>query len=477
MDNLNEKILNRVKNKIAISKFEREDKLMEKNMKGKISQSVVAASIFLTLSAGIVFAKDIENFIIEKFNLRNMYQDAVDSGYIGTTEMDYIETNSELSIGNNEEIVDNIITNLKITDFMMTDDFFDFEMEINFEEKINQYKDLGKRVECGNIDYENFGSIELKDFFILDEENRLIGAPAFLDANEEVFNNFCSKHNLPYKYREYNENYYDNGASGVISSPENIVPEENSLQNLVFSIISAERKNLPKSKHLSIYFSKIAFIPKLGKEDGSDVVYLHGDWKIELDIPEIMQNREDVIYKVVSCDNENFKDIEAIADETSFSLLASIENIKRMEYPKELSEKEDELSKANNNCINIPNNRDGIVKLYGSEELANLYEDYYKSTQVINLTGEKRFYWQEESEGCYILNSNGERIAEAVRSIGPGFDYEVVYDENGFSSLVYSDIYRSGALFSITKFDMPDEITVVIDFRGTPVNIKLEKIK
>lgn len=476
MDNFNEKILNRVKNKIAISKFEGEDKLKEKNIKSKVSHSIVAASVIFTLSAGLVFAKDIENFIAEKFNLRNMHQEAVDNGYIGTTEMDYIETNTELSIGNSDEIVDNIITNLKISDFMMTDDFFDFEMEINFEEKINQYKDLNRRVECGNIDYENFGSIELKDFFILDEENRLIGAPSFLDANEESFNKFCKEHDLPYKYREYNENYYENGAVGVQSSPENIVPESNSLQNLVFRIFAYD-KELPKSKHLTVYFSKIAFIPKLWKDDGSDIIYLHGDWKIELDIPEIMQNREDVTFKVVSCDNKDFEVIEAVADETGFSFLTAIKNLKRMDFPKELVEKEDELLKENNYSINIPNNREGIVQLYGSEELADLYEDYHRNTQIINLTGEKRFYWEEESEGCYVLNSKGEKIADAYRSIGPGFEYEIVYDENGFSSLVYSDIYKSGALFSITKFDIPDKITVVIDFKGSPVKIELERIK
>lgn len=480
MDNLNNDIINKVKNKIAISKFERKDKIMEKNIKNKVSHSIIAASIFFTVSAGIVFAKDIEAFIMTKVNLRNMHQEAVDNGYIGTKQMDYIETNAELSIGNSDEIVDNIITNLKISDFMMTDDFLDFEMEINFEEKINKYKNLNKKVEYEGkeyIDYENFGSIELKDFFILDEENRLLAAPSFLDANEEVFNKFCKEHNLSYKYEEFNENYYDNGAGGVQSSPENIVPKNNSLQNLVFRIISAERKELPKSKHLSIYFSKIAFIPKQGNDDGSDIIYLHGDWTIELDIPEIMQNREDAVYKVVSCDNEDFQNIEAIADESRFLLSTNIKNIERMDYPKKLAEKEDELLKENNYAIDAPKSRKETVALYGSEEMADLYENYYKNTRIINTTGEKRFYWEEESDGCYILDSNDTKIADGCRSVGPGFEYEIVYDENGFSSLIYSDIYKFEGQFSITKFNIPDKITVVIDFKGNPVKIQLEKIK
>lgn len=483
-DNFEEKILNKVKSKIAISKFEEEDKLMKNKTKIKFNGAIVAASIFFVFSAGLVFAKDIENFIIENWGLKETIPEAtVDNGYIGTSEMDYIELDAGVQLGNDEEIVDTVNTKLKVTDFVMTDDLFEFEVDMKFDEKINQYKDLNKRVPMGNIDYENFGSIELEEFFVVDESNNLIAATGYdNEKDEEIFNKFCKEHGLDYTYMKYNEKYYETNDS-VFSAPGIINPEENSLGKMVFTInqfasIDGQPIAFPESQNLTIYFSKISFVPKLGKNDGTDEVHLVGDWKIELDIPEIMQDREDYIYKVVSCDNKDFEITEAIADEMGFEIQITINNVEEVKEPQELLDWEARKLKEGNGSYGIDlASREKLVECLGSEELADLYEQYQKDTKIVDLTGEKRWYYETESDGSYIINSKGEKFVAQGGGIPFNFKSDVSYDENGFSIVTPLNIYEGRPRFLMTKFDATDEITVIINFKGNPVKIQLERQK
>lgn len=479
MDNMNEKILKNLKSKIAVSNFEEKELNMKTSNRNKVFKSIVAASIILISSTGLVFAKEIEKIIADKFNLRTIHQITVDNGYIGTADMDYIEVEAGVRIGDNKKIVDTVNTKLKISDFMLTDDFFKFQVDMKFDEKINQYKNLNKRVGSGNIDYENFGGIELEKVFILDESDNLLVSPVYqIEEDEQAFNKFCEEHNLNYKYREFNENYFENISSIILSGPDVIIPEENTLKDIIFSIsndtisddLEKETTKYPKSKHLSIYFSEITFIPKLNSEEE---VHLVGDWKIDIDIPPIMQNREDYTYKVVNCDNKDFNIVSAVADETEFRIELSIDNVKQVRYPEELQVIE-EIKKEENYKFT----REGLIEFYGSEELADLCEKYYIEKKIINFTGEKEYYWESDSngKGCYIVNNKGNGFGCANTGQVFNFKSESIYDENGFSQVKILDIYEGTLTFAMTKFDCTDKLTVVVDFKGEPVKIELEKI-
>lgn len=476
MDNFEEKILEKTKSKIAISKFEEEEQFMKKSNRN-IQKSIIAASVIVVSTAGIVFAKDIENFVIEKFNLRTKYQEQVDNGYIATSEMDYIEVDAGVQLGNDEEIVDTIKTKFKITDFLIANDRFEFEVNMQFDEKINQYKDFNKRV-MGNIDYENFGSISIEDCFILDEENNLIASTGYVnEEDEKAFNKFCEEHNLEYTYKQYNEKYFE--TSGMLeSSPGLINPEENTLENLIFRTYPyRENVSFPKSKHLTIYFSKITFIPKLSKNDGTDEIHLIGEWKIELDIPEIMQNREDIVYKVVSCDNNDFEIKEAVADEMGFEIEISINNVEEVQKPQELAEWEEKQLREGNGTYGIElSSREKLVECLGSERLADLFEQYEKEREIVKLGASDRYlyYWEKNYRTSSVTNSNGETFI-SNGGIPFNFKYDISYDENGFSIVKNLNIYEGRACFAMTKFNATDKITVVIIFKNEPVTIELER--
>lgn len=443
MDNLNEKVLENLKNKIAVSNFAKEETKVKTDNKNKIFKSVAVASLILVSSTGLVFAKDIEKYIVQKFNLRTMHQPTVDNGYIATSEMDYLEVDADVQIGEDTEIVDNVKTKFKISDFMLTDDLFDFQVEMQFDEKINQYKDLNKRVECGNIDYENFGSIELRNFSVVDENNNI------LVNNEQL----------------------------VYGHPDTIIPEENKLEDIIFSLSpndSEETIKFPNSKSLSINFTDITFVPKLGK---GEEVHLIGEWKINLDIPEIMQNREDSEYKVVSCSNEDFDIVDVVADETGLELSLEINNVKEVPYPQELRDAEEKYKQEHNGSSRYIISPDGLLEYYGSQELVDLYIKYNKDKEFINTTGEKIYYWEEDSKGCYIVDSNGKEFKCNGAIPAFNFKYETTYDENGYSNSKNLEILEGTLIFEMTKFDATDKLTVYVEFKGEPVKIELERNK
>lgn len=447
MDNLNEKVLENLRTKIAVSHFAKEETKVKDNSKNKIFKSVAVASLILVSSTGLVFAKEIEQYIVQKFNLRTMHQVTVDNGYIATSEMDYLEIDAGVQIGEDAEIVDNVKTKLKISDFMLTDDLFDFQVEMQFDEKINQYKDLNKRIN-GNIDYENFGSIELRNFNVVDE-----GSNVLVDSKTLVY-----------------------------GSPDTIIPEENKLEDIVFSLsadyayddFEKETIKYPNSKVLSISFSDITFVPKrnIGEE-----IHLIGDWKIDLDIPEIMQNREDLEYKVVNCSNEDFNIVSAIADETGFELRLSINNVKDIPYPDELIKAEEKYKQEHDGRIHRTLTEEGLLEFFGNQELVDLYVQYNKDRNFINIRGEKLYYWEDETKGSYIVDSNGKEFRGITSGTTFNFKYETTYDENGFSNSKNLDIYEGSIIFEMTKFDCTDKLTVYVEFKGEPVKIELERIK
>ena len=89
-----EKIYNDVKRKLSISNFiEEENEEMEKN-KHLILKSITVACCMMLSITGVVFAKDIGNFINNLFgySASDGVQTAVENGYIKEVKPTYIES-------------------------------------------------------------------------------------------------------------------------------------------------------------------------------------------------------------------------------------------------------------------------------------------------------------------------------------------------------------------------------------------------
>lgn len=444
----NNDIKNRVIFKIAMSEIQDENTPIKINLINK--KYITIACVYLILTSGVVFAKDIENFIKDKFALGKGVQTAVENGYIGHSNNDFVKSEVTVTKEDNKEILDTFDVRIKTCDFIVDDKNMSIELEIKFDEKISKYRDLSKKVN-GNSDLEAFGIVEITDLFILDDQKRIIYFPKM--CNEKQFNDFCQKHNVNGNYDKLSQtNLYN---SDVLSLVE-INDTDNSIK-LIYNINTNEKI---ASKHLSFYFEKINLIPKF---DDIEAINLSGSWKINIDIPENMYNSEDVTYKVISCDNDKFDIYEAKSTNTGFLIGMTISDVKEPILSEEFRKKVDKVEKDR---IYTSVYNEDLKELFEDEKEAQMYVEYRDALNPISIDG-NHFLYGENTGGCYVLNSNGDKFTPKPVYLSSDETHAKFIDDDKY------DYYEE---FEMTKYDATDKITVVIDFCKESVKIELEKV-
>ena len=156
--------------RIALSKIEQETYTF-KNTSISIKKSVIAACVCLFLTTGIVFAKDIEEFIKDKFGLGKGIQTAVDNDYIENVSMDFIYSASNIS--SNPEVTLN--TGLKINNFLIDSTHLSFNVSFKIDEQIKEYINLDK-----------LNTIFLSSCTITNEENFVLYSSNINDLTNSI---------------------------------------------------------------------------------------------------------------------------------------------------------------------------------------------------------------------------------------------------------------------------------------------------
>lgn len=243
-----------------------------------IIKIISAITAFLIITAGIVFAKDISNWIYNIFNPETIGKGVVDmaeKGYIQNTNMDFIESNG---------------VSVKVDNILMDD----YNLDIVFEVKTEK-------------DIESIYNIKMPDLIIYDENNKLI----FCSDNKNLYEEFCKKHNI-----EFSEMNMKNNLTNRGYQIEVIEREDKSIKFL-FKMYSEE---YPKSKKLTLDFKNIELIL-----NNRDVQEFKGNWKIEIELPEKIYNREVILYNVKdNSDKENntiFKEARGSYTEMHLTIL------------------------------------------------------------------------------------------------------------------------------------------------------------
>lgn len=324
----NDIIKQKFKLSIAMSKVKEEENIVMNKKRSFVSKKVgLVACACLLLTTGIVFAKDIEKIIKEQFKnfgLGSGVDTAVENGYIGITD-DYMQNQNAKVIENNQ-IIDSLNVECRVDKFIITDDNLSLSFNFKIDNKINEYVSLGKE-KNENIDYEGSYDIELSDMFIVDENNQVL---YFNKYDNKLLNNYGISNNeeLPkfnniLKIKEF----YDN--------------DNKKVADFVCNITSSEE--FPKSKKLNVYFTKINLISPNYTEKHK--VTLEGNWEFHLEVPQVMIERKESDYKVLSCEEDNFYVYEAKLNDTEFEFGLKILNVEKPEYPKELIEREKQLLK------------------------------------------------------------------------------------------------------------------------------------
>ena len=115
----NKKLKEQIKLKIAISEIEDEEKDVMNKKNFGIANKIAAVVCLCLLTSGIVFAKDIQKYIINKFKLGNGIQTAIENGYIAETNNDYISCNTHVVNPQNKELLNDINLEIKIDNYLI----------------------------------------------------------------------------------------------------------------------------------------------------------------------------------------------------------------------------------------------------------------------------------------------------------------------------------------------------------------------
>lgn len=216
----------------------------------KIISTIVA---FITITAGVVFAKDISNFIKNIFNPKTIGKGVVEmaeNGYMQNTNMDFIENNG---------------ISVKIDNILMDDYNLDIVFEVKAEENI-----------------ESIYNAEISDLIISDENNNLI----YCNYDRvDLYEKFCKEHNIEFSNKNMHNNLTNSGYQ------TEIIEKTDKRVKFLYKMYSTK---YPKSKRLIINFENIAIASNM---EGS-TQNLKGNWNIEIEVPEKVYNREIMIYNI-----------------------------------------------------------------------------------------------------------------------------------------------------------------------------------
>lgn len=383
----------------------------------------------IALTSSVVFAANFDK-IVASFGLGKGIDTAVQNGYISETNMDYINSNTNITDDKNSVILNDINVDAKIENFLMDDLNISTHFKLKLDNKINE-----------TIDLEKSNKIDFKDLIVTDEENRILYC-----MNEEAFNKYCEDNRLDYSYSEYNENYYNCGLNSFIENYD----KENGILEITYNMY-LENENFPKSKKINFKFTKIEI-----KEENNSPVYLNGNWKMSVEVPEEMYNRKKEYYRIISYDNENFEIYNATISETGFEIGIIINNIKEPEnFPREKIEIIQKLS-------NEPDKLN--ISIEEAEKIRSEWYSWLDSREPIsvnnnNLNG-------EETNASYVENENGEKF---YCSKSPSRKASTKY--------IDGNRYNFYETFELTKYDSSDILKLVLFYDGEPVIIELQRVK
>jgi len=372
--NNNEKILEVVKTKIAISNCIEEEKENMKDMKKSITK--IAAVICLTIISitGVVFAKDIGNFIKNVFgaNTSDGVDIAINNGYVSK-----VKTEIQSAEG----------IDIKVDSLVMDD--FNFAMNFNMI--------LDERYNMDEFEH----NTNFEDLRIVDEQGNIVFSTDY-DNHKNAGTS------------EWEPEYW--GAYSFLAE------KISDRQFKVSLSATGNPKLFPKSKHLSVKFTKIRTMRYDEIENiPNDKIY-EGNWNFEVDVPEEFYNRETIIYKAKSCNDEkiNIDTIEAVLSSTAF----------RISIPVIITDKVD--------------------------------------TELLHTSEPKSIYDKIALQKEYVETSDGKKFETAQRSDGDG-GYSI--DEQGRIVNYYQT-------FNLTKYDATDEISVhIMTNKKEEIIIKFEKSK
>ncbi len=274
--NSNKDIPKAIENKIRnvdLNAIKKENQLIK-----IIKKFIITIIGIITITGGMVFAQNIENFLKNFFGtLPNEGVDtAVNNGYVVFPNVEY----------QNADGIQIEIDSILIDDFNLC---INFIMELNESYDIEEFKN---------------SEISFEDLKIIDEKGNVI-----------------------FVTHQYDKEHNYLGTYGF----EKILIGERTFK---ISFTATNYSNpFPRNKKLNIDFN-ILNNNKYVHGEGIKTKFYNGKWHFEIDVPEEFYNRETIIYKVKSSNIGELTGVEALLTNTTFSIYIPEIISEKISYPK-----------------------------------------------------------------------------------------------------------------------------------------------
>lgn len=276
-------IMDETEKKIKALTFRARKKLKKLLVEEKVieirnNRMIILVSVLLFISAvftGITYADEIREFIKSIFgpNSSDGVDTAINNGFIS-------KSNSEML--KNEEL------QIDIESFMMDD----YNFGINFKVFINGESPKALK------------KIEFIDLYIVDEENNIVFNTDSVELENKEMLNKSYKGGYSFSSKLLDNNSY-----------------------IVSLFATGGWEPFPRSKKIIASFKKIKIIDI----DGNEIIK-DGDWKFETDVPKEMYDRETIIYKVKSCNDNKTIVNDAMLSNTAFKISIPETSTDKIDY-------------------------------------------------------------------------------------------------------------------------------------------------
>lgn len=229
-----------------------------------IKNAIITIISLLTMSTGVVFAKDIAEFTQKVFfDSKKGVETAIENGYIYGNENSNLEKESNLLESQNTDIC--------ISRMVMDDYTLDIEMMLEIEDNIDLTAE----------------HINFPDMIITDDMNNILYC-----SNIEKVKQFCNKIGKGSDYETIKE-ISVNAASNIF------LKGFDGKYGTIECNLTAGYEKFPISKKIYIQLNTIEIE---GKENRYTIT---GNWECKFTVPETFIKRETIIYNVVNCNNDN----------------------------------------------------------------------------------------------------------------------------------------------------------------------------
>lgn len=463
--------IEKFKTKVAIMNFENNNKQKNQNLlNNKIDWRIynMKRKVAILISTGLLALSSV-CFAVNFNNIKNYFTGlgegmdrAVQNGYIEEVKMEPQETEMKFE----GKYIDNINTTLSIENFVMDDKNLCVQFKIVFDDSLKE-----------EIDFDKIHHIDLNDLYILDENNILM-----YHTTTKEFEKICEKHNL--EYGEFDDKSMNCGLNSFIQSHNG---NEFILQYNIYTT------QFPKSKKLDFYLSKIKFEFEdniVQQEKQEPVILTNGNWEIHLDVPEKFYNRTEEYYSVVSTTNDKINVYQAKLTDTGIEIGLTIDGEKEPKHDIELEKKRFELVEKytyiDENGVSIFSNNDELYEELDKIQYAKKNAEF---NRAYNAVWDNEFNYDikvmsyaeikkaNESGQQYYKMPPKEKLTGVENSKGEKFLSTMSPSREAHSQYIDGDKFDYYETFGMGKADSTDEITVVVNHRGTLEYIKMKKIK